>query len=127
MRKAKNPKPLKSFITAMNGITKDSRLNPKGRILTSLLSAWASDAIDIEDRRLLRAIIIAQFVTKGGFEFSDEPGLGPGGLAEKAPNTKIEQDAQESVTKLLAKFIGGNDASTGQSEQPDTPATSQPS
>lgn len=111
-KKVKNPKPMKTLIAQMNAISRDVRLNPKGRILCALLGSWASDKVDEEERRLLKALIVAQYIAKGGIEFSDDAlGLAPGGLAEPANGTKIERESAATVDEMLSYFMEGKDGS----------------
>lgn len=104
MAKAKEMRKLISYLQL---IGKDSRLYPKGRLLVALLYAAYSTTTPAEDQRFLKALIAAQFIRKGSVDFTDDFGLASGGMAPKAPHTKLEESFADNIDQMLTQMLKG--------------------
>jgi hypothetical protein len=61
---------------------------------------------------MCEALIWAQFIKKGGIDFSSDFNLASLGLAEPPPGTNIEKDFAASTKELLELMIGGKQDGT---------------
>ena len=96
-------KRLKWYKTVMNKVCLDERLSPNRRMMAGLIGMYM-DADEGEEQKLMKAILLGEFVTGKGIKYFDKE---DDNIAYQRELTKkLEKDADESIKSVFDAVLG---------------------